>query len=148
MGARRLLKNEERAAAPLLLVEDDDAIREVLREVLQDEGFVVETAATVDEARDVLTRVRPAVVLLDLRLGGATTTSEQLLAELSAVENPQTTVIVSAANKGSDVADAYGVLFVKKPFDIDVLVEKIAQALKLGPTLLRESQLRRSAPPE
>jgi DNA-binding NtrC family response regulator len=54
----------------LLLVEDDASNRLTLGALLEDEGFVVEAAATLAEARELL-RSAPAftVVLLDRRLG-------------------------------------------------------------------------------
>ena len=51
----------------ILLVEDDDMIRESLTELLRMEGFDVETAANGREALDVLDHMkRPCVVVTDL----------------------------------------------------------------------------------
>ncbi|MBI3558680.1 MAG: response regulator [Deltaproteobacteria bacterium] len=62
----------------VLLIEDDESIREVLKMVLEaeqalatpDAELVVETAATGLEALELVTRVRPDLVLLDLTLNG------------------------------------------------------------------------------
>ncbi len=51
----------------ILLVEDDDALREALREVLVDEGFGVECAANGPEALEQLDRnPAPDLIVLDL----------------------------------------------------------------------------------
>ncbi len=52
----------------ILLVEDDDALREALAEVLADEGYGVDAAANGQEALDRLDRSRPVpdLILLDL----------------------------------------------------------------------------------
>jgi CheY-like chemotaxis protein len=50
----------------VLIVDDDSAIRKLLVEVLQLEGYPTETAVNGREALDVLARGGPRVVLLDL----------------------------------------------------------------------------------
>lgn len=51
----------------VLLVEDDQDIREALTELLQDEGYLVDVATNGEEALEMLDRVaRPSVILLDL----------------------------------------------------------------------------------
>ncbi len=56
------------AAATLLLVDDDEAFRTIVGEQLARQGFALHRAASGTEALDVAARVRPDVVLLDLRL--------------------------------------------------------------------------------
>jgi CheY-like chemotaxis protein len=55
---------------PVLIVEDDDGIRECLTEVLEDEGFETLTARNGQEALDLLRKrgTNPAVILLDLMM--------------------------------------------------------------------------------
>lgn len=52
----------------ILLVEDDADCREVLNEVLEQEGYRVITASSGAEARSVLSHIRPALVFLDIHL--------------------------------------------------------------------------------
>ncbi len=62
----------ELAQAPrsggILLVEDDADCREVLHDVLEEEGYRVMSTATAAEARSVLTNIRPALIFLDIHL--------------------------------------------------------------------------------
>lgn len=52
----------------VLVVDDDDDIREELREALEAEGFGVQTASNGVEALEVLEQAPPKVMLLDLHM--------------------------------------------------------------------------------
>ena len=56
------------AATPVLVVEDDDALREVVTTALSDEGYDVHAAPNGQAALDVLDRAAPGVILLDMRM--------------------------------------------------------------------------------
>ncbi len=72
MFAGAISSPDQLQAAPraggILLVEDDADCREVLQQVLEQEGYRVMAASRADEARSILSHIRPAMVLLDLRL--------------------------------------------------------------------------------
>ncbi len=54
---------------PVVLVVDDAAgIREMVSQILNDEGYAIEAAADGVEALAVVERVRPNLVLLDMRM--------------------------------------------------------------------------------
>ena len=56
-------------APSVLVVDDDDAIREVIAEVLRDEGYEVSSAGNGEQALDELRKgKRPDLVLLDLMM--------------------------------------------------------------------------------
>ena len=50
----------------VLVVDDEPDIRQVVGDILQDEGYVVNVAANAAEARDQFTQVQPDLVLLDI----------------------------------------------------------------------------------
>jgi DNA-binding response OmpR family regulator len=52
----------------VLVVDDEAGVREVLAEILQDGGYVVDVAATLAEAKTLLAQFRYGVVLADWRL--------------------------------------------------------------------------------
>jgi CheY-like chemotaxis protein len=58
------------AQAPLLLVEDDQTSRNTLARLLAHAGYSVETAVDGLEAFEILKRIRPQLILLDLLLPG------------------------------------------------------------------------------
>jgi two-component system, chemotaxis family, chemotaxis protein CheY len=53
---------------PVLVVDDEDAVRDVVAEALADEGYRVAQASNGQEALDAATSERPAVILLDMRM--------------------------------------------------------------------------------
>lgn len=55
-------------AAPILVVDDDESIVETVRSILEGEGYSVVTAANGREALQVLERVTPLLMLLDMRM--------------------------------------------------------------------------------
>ena len=54
--------------APILIVDDDAAIRQTLAEVLAMQGYAVRTAGDGAEALRVVAQAGPALVLLDMRM--------------------------------------------------------------------------------
>jgi two-component system response regulator RegA len=56
-------------AATLLIVEDDDALRERLRRAFEERGIDVQSAATLAQAREIAAADPPEYVVLDLRVG-------------------------------------------------------------------------------
>jgi two-component system response regulator RegA len=56
-------------AATLLIVEDDDALRERLRRAFEERGIDVRSAGTLAQAREIAAADPPEYVVLDLRVG-------------------------------------------------------------------------------
>ena len=54
----------------VLILDDDDTVRESLAGFFEDRGWRVLSAATAEEARDVLSRESPAGAVVDIRLPG------------------------------------------------------------------------------
>jgi CheY-like chemotaxis protein len=65
-------QGSERAVAParILIVEDNPLNRLLIHDLLELRGHEVLEAATVDEARDALRRVRPDLLVLDVQIPG------------------------------------------------------------------------------
>ena len=119
----------------VLIVDDDDTIREVLAIILEDAGFACQQAANGLEAlRQMRASNARLVVVLDLmmpRMDGR--------AVLEAVERDpwlakrHAFVLLTAADKHLplplvQVLDRLGVRVVSKPFDLDVFVEAVQRA--------------------
>ena len=59
-----------RASAKVLLVDDEDSLRKVMRDLLEREGYVVTEARDGVQALDQVDRVGPDIIVLDLNLPG------------------------------------------------------------------------------
>jgi len=68
--AASVLSSDRRSAtpAPILVVDDDPSILETVRAILESEGYAVVTATNGQEALEVLERVTPFLMLLDMRM--------------------------------------------------------------------------------
>jgi DNA-binding response OmpR family regulator len=110
-----------------LVVDDDGALRLLLRVNLELDGFTVREAATIADAEEAIRRLRPDVVLLDVHLGGEHTF--ELLAALRADGIPVALVTGSVdVEVYRDHADA----IVPKPFNPQELVEIARRLAKVG----------------
>lgn len=115
----------------VLVVEDDDDIREVVCELLADEGYEVLCVASVEEARGVIGSTPPDVMLLDLNIKGAEERGTDLLASLDGerLSGPPT-ILISAARDAPEVARTYGIMHLRKPFDLEQLLEALKTAIE------------------
>ena len=108
----------------VLVVDDQEAIRDTLETALDDEGFTVETAANGREALDILERWKPCVILLDLMMpvmdGWAFCAEQRRTGDTTPV------VLLSAAGKlEAHALELCAAGFIAKPFDIDRVITTI-----------------------
>jgi CheY-like chemotaxis protein len=114
----------------VLVVDDDEGLLETLHDLLEMEGYPVVLAHNGVEALEKLETLRPAVVLLDLRMprmDGVT-----FAREIHQRKNLRSLyIIVMTANLSARrTADAMGANdFLAKPFDINELLGKIEHAI-------------------
>jgi two-component system, cell cycle sensor histidine kinase and response regulator CckA len=121
-----------RGTETLLVVEDEQPLRELVRETLEDEGYAVLTAQGAEEAFR-LSRGHEGpihLLLTDVVLPG---TSGPDLARGLAAERPGTKVLF-ASGYGDDAVLRHGLAtdeapFIQKPFSPDILLRKIRQIL-------------------
>jgi two-component system response regulator AtoC len=114
----------------ILIVEDDDLLREVTSERMAREGFAVTTAATVEEARRHLQEQTPDLALLDIKLPDGEGT--ELLGKLT--ETGDTVCVMMSAHgtvqSAVDALRAGAVDYMEKPFSFDRLGATIRGALE------------------
>jgi CheY-like chemotaxis protein len=119
--------------APLgrvLVVDDEPQIVDMLRELLVELGYAVETAANGIEALRLVPEFEPGVVLLDLQMPGMS--GSQVLDRLRH-ERPGLPVVIVTGN--TDVAVARSTLargafdYLRKPFEFDALARVVAAAV-------------------
>lgn len=111
----------------ILLVEDDDDIRELLTTLLQIAGFSTQTCSTAELALEELRENEFDLVLTDYALPGRT--GGWLLQQASAegLLEATPTLIVTAHPNPPDVG---GFEIIRKPFDLDDLVERVRRRVE------------------
>ena len=115
----------------VLIVEDEQCIRDVLAELFDVEGSAVDTAGTLDDARAALARHAYDLIVTDIRLGGKRDGGLQVMAA-SGLLSPDATVIVLSAFPDDDNRQASLRLgathFREKPVDLTTLAALAARA--------------------
>ena len=120
------------ASKDILIVDDEVGIRELLSEILQDEGYRVALAENASEARAYRQRQQPALVLLDIWMPD--TDGVTLLREWAA--NGQLTMpVVMMSGHGTietavDATKIGAFDFLEKPVGLQKLLGTISRALK------------------
>jgi CheY-like chemotaxis protein len=130
------------ASATILLVDDDQVLRNTLAIILQEHGYEVTTAASVPEALKLISAGSYDVLLSDLHMPG----KGDGLTVVSAMRhaNPKVVTILLSAFPEMDAA-AQAILLqtdqiLVKPMNIPALIEAIEQRLASGPVPLRVIQ--------
>ncbi len=121
-------------AGGILIVEDDRDCREVLQQVLEEEGYRVMTAAGGDAARAILAHIRPAMVLLDLRLSEED--GRSVLRFIRGDEHLKDVAVylISGASEVSSLASAGGLEridgFFEKPLRLGKLLDTVSAVVR------------------
>jgi DNA-binding NtrC family response regulator len=116
----------------ILVVDDEVGIRELLNEILEDEGFVVRLAENAQSARVLLEKHKPALVLLDIWMpdsDGVTLLKEWKLA--GQLTMPVVMLSGHATIETAVEATRIGAFdFLEKPIGLQKLLATVQRALK------------------
>jgi two-component system nitrogen regulation response regulator NtrX len=119
----------------ILVVDDEVGIRELLSEILQDEGYSVSLAENAGEARSYRARNQPALVLLDIWMPD--TDGVTLLREWAAGGQLTMPVVMMSGHGTIETAveaTKIGAFdFLEKPVGLQKLLATVTRALKTGP---------------
>ncbi len=115
----------------ILIVDDEQDIRELVSGVLEDEGYTTRTAANSTSALQALAERRPSLALLDVWLQGSKLDGLQLLEEIKR-RDPSLPVLMISGHGNLDTAVAAirqgAVDFIEKPFEAEHLVHLVRRA--------------------
>lgn len=120
---------KEQSCNSILVVEDDDDIRNAIVDLLETEGYSTESAVNGKDALDKLSQIeRPCLVLLDMMM--PIMNGRQFLDEVmkDSTLAPIPILIVSAVADKANTEGSVG--FLKKPIDIDVVLDVVSQYCK------------------
>ena len=108
----------------ILVVDDDEAILDVVSDVLRLEGYPVETAIDGEAALAAVERSRPLLVLLDMRMPRLDGWGFARALRERGIRLP--ILVMTAARDAAGWADEIGAEgYLAKPFDLAQLVEAV-----------------------
>ncbi|HEX8266103.1 MAG TPA: sigma-54 dependent transcriptional regulator [Pyrinomonadaceae bacterium] len=133
------------SARPLvLIVEDEEILRSILRRLLEDAGYSVATADSAEAALEIFTTNAIAVTLTDIRMAGMDGLA--LLDQIKAVDSEALVIIMTAF---SSVDSAIAALrkgaydYITKPFVNEDLLQTVKNALRQHELFSENRALRR-----
>ena len=131
--------------ARILVVDDEPAIRDTMRMILEYEGHEVLVAGSGQEGLAVAERESPDLVFLDIKMPGAD--GLEVLSRLRAANEAIPVVMVSAHGTAATALEAgrLGAFrFIEKPLSKDYILDAVREGVELG-SLRRENRTLRSA---
>ncbi|MEO9465526.1 sigma-54-dependent transcriptional regulator [Sulfitobacter pontiacus] len=117
----------------ILIVDDERDIRELISDILEDEGFVTRLAGNSDEAISAINAEPPALMILDIWLKDSRMDGIDILKTVKR-DNPDVPVVIISGHGNIEIAvaaikqGAYD--FIEKPFNIDQLMVVIRRAME------------------
>lgn len=129
-------------ALDILIVDDEEDIRDLVAGVLEDEGYAARTAGNATAALEAIAERRPSLVLLDVWLQGSSMDGLEILEEIKR-RDPTIPVLMISGHGNIDTAVAAirkgAVDFIEKPFEADRLLHLVSRATETE-RLRRENQ--------
>lgn len=116
----------------ILVVDDDPSIRETVAEILELEGYAVQTAGNGVEALSSIEQTRPQLVLLDMRMPQLDGWGFAAKLKERGIRLP--ILVMTAAQDARTWASEIGADgFLSKPFDLTDLLAAVAHRYGSGP---------------
>ena len=134
----------------ILIVDDERDIRELISDILQDEGYSTALAGNSDEAMETINQDPPALMVLDIWLKDSRMDGIDILKTVKR-DNPDIPIIIISGYGNIEIAvaaikqGAYD--FIEKPFNIDQLLVVIRRAMETSRLRRENSALRRKDSP-
>jgi two-component system alkaline phosphatase synthesis response regulator PhoP len=123
----------------ILIVDDEEDIREILQFNLENEGFIIDTASSGEEALEKLSPEHK-LILLDVMLGGMS--GYRVAEKLRKENNPTPIIFLTAKGTENDLLTGFSVGaddYIFKPFSIKEVIVRIKAVIrrnyKILPTL-------------
>ena len=130
----------------ILIVDDERDIRELISDILKDEGYETRTAGNSDDCMAAINAAPPALMILDIWLKDSRMDGIDILKTVRR-DNPDVPVVIISGHGNIEIAvaaikqGAYD--FIEKPFNIDQLMVVIGRAMETARLRRENSALRR-----
>ncbi len=131
----------------ILIVDDERDIRELISDILEDEGFTTRLAGTSDECLAALGEGKPKLMILDIWLKDSAMDGIDILTKVKR-ESPEIPIVIISGHGNIEIAvaaikqGAYD--FIEKPFNIDQLLVVIRRAMETSRLRRENTELRRA----
>ena len=128
----------------VLVVEDEELMRSILRQLLEDEGYKVFTASSAETALEIFPTADIAVTLSDIKMAGMD--GLELLDQIKAIDADALVIIMTAY---SSVDSAIAALrkgaydYITKPFVNEDLLQTVKNAIRQQELFSENRQLKR-----
>ncbi len=126
----------------ILITDDERDIRELISDILKDEGFTTRLAANADQCMAEIAKDKPALMILDIWLKDSHMDGIDILKSVKR-DHPEIPIVIISGHGNIEIAvaaikqGAYD--FIEKPFNIDQLMVVIRRAMETS-RLRRENQ--------
>jgi two-component system nitrogen regulation response regulator NtrX len=130
----------------ILIVDDEQDIRELVGDILRDEGYNVRLAANSDDCLAAINVEAPSLMILDIWLKDSRMDGIDILKTVRR-DNPDIPVVIISGHGNIEIAvgaikqGAYD--FIEKPFNIDQLMVVVARAMETSRLRRENIELRR-----
>ncbi len=130
----------------ILIVDDERDIRELVSDILEDEGYATRLAANSDECMAAINAEPPGLLILDIWLKDSRMDGIDILKTVKR-DNPDVPVVIISGHGNIEIAvaaikqGAYD--FIEKPFNIDQLMVVIRRAMETSRLRRENSSLKR-----
>lgn len=130
----------------ILIVDDERDIRELISDILEDEGFSTRKAGNSEECMAQLNQEAPALLILDIWLKDSQMDGIDILKTVKR-DSPEIPVVIISGHGNVEIAvaaikqGAYD--FIEKPFNIDQLMVVIRRAMETSRLRRENTDLRR-----
>jgi two-component system nitrogen regulation response regulator NtrX len=130
----------------ILIVDDERDIRELISDILKDEGYTTRLAANSEECMDQIQAETPALMILDIWLKDSNMDGIDIL-KIARRDYPGVPVVIISGHGNIEIAvaaikqGAYD--FIEKPFNIDQLMVVIGRAMETSRLRKENVELKR-----
>ena len=131
----------------ILITDDERDIRELISDILKDEGFTTRLAGTSDECMAQIAKETPALMILDIWLKDSRMDGIDILKQVKK-DHPEVPVVIISGHGNIEIAvaaikqGAYD--FIEKPFNIDQLMVVIRRAMETSRLRRENIELKRT----
>ena len=130
----------------ILIVDDEKDIRELIGDILKDEGYAIRLAGNSDDCMTSINDELPSLMILDIWLKDSRMDGIDILKAVKR-DNPDVPVVIISGHGNIEIAvaaikqGAYD--FIEKPFNIDQLMVVVTRAMETSRLRRENAELRR-----